>query len=278
MQEFQDGLGDAWASVATFLPKFIAFLAILVIGYFVAKAIEKVVDRVLERVGFDRAVERGGIGTALAQSRYDASSLLGKVAFYVVLLFVLQLAFGMFGPNPVSELITGVVSYLPNVFAAILIIVVGAAIAAAVKEIVEASVGGLSYGRALAIAASTAILVVTVFAALDQLNIAENVVTGLFYAMLAIVVGSAIVAVGGGGIKTMQRYWERTAERAEREGSNVRSEMDGAADRIRDRAETRAQQARGESPTQSQPQPAGVGGSTQPQPPLPQVGDPQPRR
>jgi Conserved TM helix len=105
-------------------------LAILVIGYFVAKAIEKVVDRVLERVGFDRAVERGRIGTALAQSRYDASSLLGKVAFYVVLLFVLQLAFGMFGPNPVSELITGVVSYLPNVFAAMLAIVVGSAIVA----------------------------------------------------------------------------------------------------------------------------------------------------
>jgi hypothetical protein len=131
----------------------------------------------------------------------------------------------------------------------------------------------LSYGRALAIAASSAILVVTVFAALDQLNIAENVVTGLFYAMLAIVVGSAVVAVGGGGIKTMQRYWERTAERAEREGSNVRSEMDGASDRIRDRAETRAQQVRGESP--AQPQTAGVGGSTQP---APQVRDSQPRR
>jgi hypothetical protein len=206
------------------------------------------------------------------------------VAFYVVLLFVLQLAFGMFGPNPVSELITGVVSYLPNVFAAILIVVVGAAIAAAVKEIVEASLGGLSYGKGLAIAASTAILVVTVFAALDQLNIAENVVTGLFYAILAVVVGSAIVAVGGGGIKTMQRYWERTAERAEREGSNMRDEMDGAADRIRDRAETRAEQVRGESPAQpqqsvghpTQPQPAGIGGSTRPA--SPQVGESQPRR
>ncbi len=69
----------------------------------------------------------------MAQSQYDASSLLAKVVFYVIFLFVLQLAFGMFGPNPVSELITGVVAYLPNVFAAILIIVVGAAIAAGVK-------------------------------------------------------------------------------------------------------------------------------------------------
>ncbi|MBA3289880.1 MAG: hypothetical protein H0U17_00115 [Actinobacteria bacterium] len=257
MQEFQDGLGDAWASIATFIPKFLAFLLILVIGYFVAKAVAKVIDQVLERVGFDRAVERGGIKKALAHSSYDASGILGKVAFYVIMLFVLQLAFGMFGPNPVSELITGVVSYLPNIFAAILIIVIGAAIAAAVKEIVEASLGGLSYGRGLAIGASTAILVVTVFAALDQLRIAEDIVTGLFYAILAIVVGSAVVAIGGGGIKTMQRYWERAAEKADQESSNMREEMGGAGERIRQRAQQRAEQARQASPSQQQ--------STQPQ-------------
>ena len=39
--------------------------------------------------------------------------------------------------------------------------------------------------------------------------------TGLWYAILAIVVGSAVVAVGGGGIKTMQRYWERATTKAE---------------------------------------------------------------
>jgi hypothetical protein len=40
-------------------------------------------------------------------------------------------------------------------------------------------------------------------------------VTGLWYAILAIVVGSAVVAIGGGGIKTMQRYWERATTKAE---------------------------------------------------------------
>jgi len=264
MEEFRDGLGDAWATVATFIPKFIAFLLILVIGYFVARAIAKAVDAVLERVGFDRAVERGGVGRALARSQYDASGLLGKLAFYVVMLFVLQLAFGMFGPNPVSELITGVVAYLPNVFAAILIVVIGSAIAAAVKEIVEASLGGLSYGRGLAIGASTAILVVTIFAALDQLNIAENIVIGLFYALLAIVVGASVVAIGGGGIKTMQRYWDRAAEHADRESSNVRSEMGGAGDRIRRRAEERMEQARSATTTE--------GSRTEPRAPVPAQG------
>jgi hypothetical protein len=250
MEEFRDGLGDAWASIATFIPKFVAFLLILLIGYFVAKAIAKAVDAVLERVGFDRAVERGGVGRALARSQYDASGFLSKLVFYVIMLFVLQLAFGMFGPNPVSELIAGVVAYLPNVFAAVLIVVIGSAIAAAVKELVEASLGGLSYGRGLAIGASTAILVITIFAALDQLNIAENIVTGLFYALLAIVVGASVIAIGGGGIKTMQRYWDRVADRADRESSNIRSQMDGVGDRIKHRAEARMDQARSATSTE----------------------------
>lgn len=242
MQQFKNGLGDAWASVATFLPKLVGFLLILIIGYFIAKLLAKVVDGILERVGFDRMVERGGVGRALASTRYDASDLLGKVVFYTLFLFVLQLAFGVFGPNPVSDLIKGVIAYLPNVLVAIIIIVIGAAIAAAVKDIVTAALGGLSYGKTLAIIASSAILVIAVFAALDQLQIAPAIVRGLFYALLAILVGSSIVAIGGGGIKTMSRYWERAAQRAEVETSNVKQQAQGSSARVAERVDERKQQ------------------------------------
>jgi hypothetical protein len=244
MSEFMSGLGEAWAAVAAFVPKLVAFLLILLIGWFVAKAIGRITDRVLERIGFDGWVERGGVKKALARSRYDASDLLSRIVYYIVLLFVLQLAFGVFGPNPISELLQGVIAYLPKVFAAILIIVVGSAIGAAVKEIVEASLGGLPYGRGLAIGAGTAILVIAAFAALDQLEIAPAIVQGLFYALLAIVVGSAVVAIGGGGIPTMRRYWERTADRAEAESPAIVEQARGSQERVEHRARERADQAR----------------------------------
>lgn len=135
MDQFRDGLGDAWTAVATFVPKLIGFLLILVVGYFIAKAIQKIVDGVLERVGFDNWVERGGIKQALARSQYDASSLMAKLVFFVVMLFVLQLAFGIFGTNPVSDMIAGVVAYLPKVFAAVLILVIGFAILQLVQHV-----------------------------------------------------------------------------------------------------------------------------------------------
>lgn len=223
MERFSEGLGDAWASVGEFLPKTIGFLLIVIVGYLVAKIVEKIVDRVLERAGFDRVVERGGVGKALAGSKYDASSLLAKVAFYAIFLFVLQLAFGAFGPNPVSSMINGVVAYLPNLFAAILIVVIAAAIAAAVKDIVGSALGSLSYGRALATAASVAILIIGGFAALDQLQIAPAIVNTLFIGVVALLVGAGIVAIGGGGIQTMAKYWQQAARRVEQETSGARS-------------------------------------------------------
>jgi hypothetical protein len=166
-------------------------------------------------------------------------------------LFVLQLAFGIFGPNPISDLIKGMVAYLPNVFVSIVIIVVGAAIAAAVKEIVEAALGGLGYGKAVAVVASTAILVLAAFAALDQLQIASSIVRGLYYALLAIVVGSSVVAIGGGGIQTMRRYWESAADRAELESNSISQHARGAKDRVTQRAVDRRQQFQDASPEES---------------------------
>src|SRR5438093_11417557 len=144
------GAAAALASVILWGPKLLMFIAILVIGYFVAKLVCKVLNRVLERVGFDRLVERGGVKRALARSNWDASDILSKLAFYFVMLFTLELAFGVFGPNPISALLTSIVAYLPNVFVAMVIIVLAGAIAAGVKQMIQAAVGGLTYGRFLA--------------------------------------------------------------------------------------------------------------------------------
>jgi hypothetical protein len=230
--DFAEGWEGAWARVAAFLPKFAAFLVILIIGWLVAKGIEKILDRVLERVGFDRLVERGGLRKPLEGSRLDASSILAKIAFYAAFLFVLQLAFGVFGPNPVSDLIEGLIAFLPRIFVAILIVVITAFVATGVRDIVQGSIGGLDYGRIVATAAMVLVWVVGLAAALNQIEVAPEVVNGLLYAMLALVVGVGIVAIGGGGIQPMRARWERALKRVEQEAPRVRREAQGATDRI----------------------------------------------
>jgi hypothetical protein len=190
------------------------------VGYLIAKAIAKILSKVLTRVGFDRLVERGGVKRALDRSSYDASGILAKVVYYAIMLFVLSTAFGVAGSNPISDYLLAVIAYLPLFFAAIVIVIVvviAAAIAAGARNLIENSLGGLSYARVLANLASGFILAIGVIAALDQLHIAAAVVSAILYAVLAALVGIAIVAVGGGGIKSMAQWWEAVAARYDKE-------------------------------------------------------------
>lgn len=223
--DLQTGLERAWTNIITFVPNLVAFLLILAIGYFVAKAIGKVVDKVLERVGFDRAVERGGIKQAMARSKYDASDIVSKLVFYTLFLFVLQLAFGVFGPNPVSDLLTDVIAFLPNVFVAIVIIVIASAIAKAVNDIVSNALGGLSYGSIVAKVASGFILFFGIVAALNQIGVAQFITQALTTALLVALVGTVIVGVGGGLVKPMQSRWERILDRASDEAQNAKQQV-----------------------------------------------------
>ena len=237
------GLQHAWANVILFVPKLLMFIAILVIGYFMAKFLCKLFNKVLEKVGFDRLVERGGVKRALDRTNWDASDILSKVLYYFVMLFALQLAFGVFGPNPISALLTGIIAYLPNVFAAAIMIVVAAAIATGVKQLIQAALGGLAYGKALGIAASVAIWTVGIFAALNQLNIAPAIINGLFYALLAVFVGSSIVGIGGAAIVPLRSRIEELLVRMQQEAPKIKAEAAGAKARVQGQMESWKQEA-----------------------------------
>ena len=218
---YNTGLDNAWSNVATFVPKFVIFLIILLIGWIIAKAITKALSAVLTRVGFDKAVERGGVKKALESSKYDASDVLAKIVYYAIMLFVLSTAFGVFGTNPISDYLRAVISYLPLVFVAIIIVIIASAVAAAAKALIENSLGELSYAKVLANVASGLILAFGVIAALDQLKIATNVVNAILYATLAAAVGVIVIAVGGGGIKTMSTRWEAVAQKYDEEKPRI---------------------------------------------------------
>ncbi|HSU02707.1 MAG TPA: hypothetical protein VLK03_09180 [Nocardioides sp.] len=232
----ENGLRDGISLIAEFLPKLILFLIILVVGLFVAKAIGKAINAVLERLGFDRAVERGGVKKALANSKMDASDIIAKLVYYTLMLFVLQLAFGVFGPNPISDLLTQVITFLPSLIVAIIILVVASAIAAAVKVLVEGALGGLSYGKTLANVASIFILFLGVVAALNQVGVATTVTLPVLVAILATVGGVIVVGVGGGLIKPMQHRWEGYLTKAEEEAPRIKREA-AAAPSVKDQAQ-----------------------------------------
>ena len=234
-------LGDGLSLVVTFVPRLLLFLVILLVGWLIAKALRKAVNAILERVGFDRAVERGGVGRALAQSKYDASDLVAAVVYYAILLITLQLAFGAFGPNPISDLLASIVAFLPALAVAIVIVVIAAAIAAAVRDLISGAMGGLSYGKVLANIASIFIIALGVIAALSQIGIAVAVTLPVLVAVLATIAGILIVGVGGGLIGPMRQRWETILTKAEREAPRAKAEAQANAGQARRRPQGKAQ-------------------------------------
>ena len=228
--EFEEGFNDAFKEAIALLPKIGYFLLILIVGIFLAKIVAKILTKVLQKVGFDRLVERGGVKQALSKSKYDAAGILGKIVYYFIFLLVLSAAFGVFGSrNPVSQFLAKIIAFLPNVFVAVLIVVIAAAVAAAVKELVQSTLGGLSYGSTLANGLSLVVLAFGVFAALDQLQIAPLIVTGIFYALLALIIVPMIIAFGVGGIDPAREAIRKAQSKGQDKAQEVKQEASSSS-------------------------------------------------
>jgi Conserved TM helix len=212
-QSFQNLMNTVFNAI----PKILLFLAILVIGWLVARVLMQAVATLLRKLKFDNFAQRGVVGQALGKSNYDASGLIAKIVYYMVLLVTLQLAFGVFGNNPVSTMLNAIVGWLPKAIVAIILIVVGSAIAKVVKDLITGAIGGLSYGRFVASLASVAIIAIFTIAALSQIGIAASVTQPILITVLATVGAILAIGVGGGLIKPMQGRWERMLNAAEQE-------------------------------------------------------------
>ncbi|MGW2380775.1 membrane protein [Streptomyces sp. NPDC001658] len=223
--DFTQGLNDAWSKVAQFVPKLVAFLIVLAIGWFVSKLIARVLDRVLRKVGSERLSERAGTERMLRDSTYDMTGIICRIVYYALMLITLQLALGVFGTNPVSTMINGIVAWLPRGIVAVVLVVVAMAIANAVRNIVAGALSSTSYGRTVATVMWACVLALGVIAALGQAGIARDVTRPLLYAALGTVAGILVVGVGGGMIQPMRQRWERMLTSVETESTRAKGSM-----------------------------------------------------
>ena len=217
--DITSSLQSALDAVVSFVPKAVAFLVILIVGWIIAKVLRKVISKLLARVGLDRVAERGGLRKYTG--KYTVSELSGLLVYFAVLLFTLQFAFNVFGPNPVSDLLNALVAWLPHLFIAGVIMVVAFAVGNTVFELISGAMSNTSYGRPMARVAQVLIIAVAAIAALNQIGIATTVTTPILIAGLAMMVGVVVVGVGGGMIAPMRSRWERMLGAAENEGGRL---------------------------------------------------------
>ncbi len=207
--EWSSGIESAWQDVAKFVPKLIGALAVLIIGWIIAKVIRNVIVKVLNKVKLDTYVDKAGIGAPLERAGYPNSvDLIGKIIYFGLMLLVIQLAVGVFGETAVSELINDLVAFIPRLVVAIIIVVITGVIANGVRDIMSPAVAHLSAGDLLKKAAFVAIWLVGAFAALDQLQVAKDVVDTLFQTIVYSLGFILVIKFGVGGVwAARDRFW-----------------------------------------------------------------------
>ena len=207
--EFTGPIEDAFSDLFSFVPKLVVLLLILVIGYFVARFIRRAIVTLLRKVRFDDYIDKAGIGGPLERAGFaDSGRFLAMIIYYLIMLVVLQIALSAFGDNAVSDVINDLIAFIPKVIVAIIIMIVTGLVANAVRNILAPAVADQSFGNLATSVAVGAIWLIGGFAALDQLEIAADIVDQLFTAIVGSLSLILILKFGIGGIwEARDRFW-----------------------------------------------------------------------
>ena len=219
------------------LPRLIGALVILVIFYIVARVVRTLIQRLLPKTGIDRAVHSGQYGEYVARyaSGFTPSAVIAGIAFWFILLTGVLLALSTLGIEALDNAIGSVVGYLPNVIAAIIILVVAIAIAGVVGGAIAKLMGDTALGKIAATLVPVLVLTVAVFMALVQLDIAVEIVTGMFYIVLGGIVLAAALAFGLGGRNAAQRLLDGAYDKGQAAMPQAKAEVALAKERAAER-------------------------------------------
>src|SRR5919106_5829496 len=190
-------LQNALSTFLSYIPQLIGALIIRIVGYIVAKALQALIGRVLQAVGFDRWMERGGIKQFFdrAETNQTPHSILGQLVFWFVFIIAITMAADALGIPQVSAVLAQLIAYIPSIIAAILILILAALLANFISGIVRGATGS----DLLVSIARYAIIVYAVFAALTQLGLAVQLTANTFLIVLGAVALAAAIAFGIGG-------------------------------------------------------------------------------
>lgn len=185
--------------LVAFIPKFILGLVILLIGIIIASILKQVVLEVSKALRLETFLKKYGVPEA--KDEFSWTSILAEIVrWFVIILFLLPTA-DVWGLPKIDTVLNEVLLYLPNVFVAVVIALVGFVVARIAHDVVLASARGLSPDTARTVASITrwAIGIFVILAVLNQLGVAADLVKILFTGFVAMLAIAGGIAFGLGG-------------------------------------------------------------------------------
>jgi hypothetical protein len=197
------GVSDAVHQVIAYLPKFFGALVVLLVGVVVAYVLKMIVVRLLKAVKLQPYANKVKLNEVFP-GQYDVAELVGDlVKWFFIIVFLLQ-ALSIAQLLQVNDLVTGLLRYIPNVLASVVLVLVGGVFADLARRVVvnAARLVGSAGAAMLGEVAKYAIWTVVVFTTLAQLGVNTTFLNDVFVAIVAMlaVAGGLAFGLGGQGV------------------------------------------------------------------------------
>ncbi len=219
MQEldiFVASLTSFWTELASFIPQLLGAIIALVLGWMLAKLARSGVMRLLILLKFDKATEKSGLEAFMKHAELELSvgSVIGNLVYWLIILVMIVTVANSLGLSMVADLFNKVVLYIPNVIVAILVLVFGTILARFINRLVFAWLNNMEFQGALTVSTFSeyAMLVFVFFMAMEQLQIANELLTAAFIISFGAIGLAFAIAFGLGAKDWASRVIEKVVE------------------------------------------------------------------
>lgn len=212
-----ESLQTLWLQLIAFLPRLVAALLLLFVGWMVAKVLRRTAVKFLKVMRLDVVAERAGIEDFLIQGgvRYTAVTIVAGLVYWTVLLAVMLAALNSLGLQSAAELFHRIVLYLPNVLVAALVLLFGSLLGRFVRTALFSYLNNIGVEGAVFIShvAQWAIILFVVSVALEQLSIGGAILVSAFQILFGAICLALALAFGLGGRRwaahILDKLWSR---------------------------------------------------------------------
>lgn len=194
--------GEVWVSLLGFIPSILGAIVIFAVGLILAFWAKRLVVEFLKIIRFEKLAKSAGIDRYLKKADIKLSfvALLGTIVEWIVILIFFMAVVDILGLSAVSDVLAVLLGYIPNVIAAALIIAAGYIIAGVVEGLVRGALVSIDHDIAKPTSklARWIIMIIAVFAAIDQLRIAQGLIATFFQGLTYTIVLAVGLSVGLG--------------------------------------------------------------------------------
>ncbi|MFI5234111.1 MAG: hypothetical protein ACHQXA_00230 [Gemmatimonadales bacterium] len=234
MSELIQRLRDGIDALGGYAPAIGVAVVIILAGLVFARQLERWIDSLLQRLNFNQMAAAGGITEAVGRARkgLDPVHAVGKLIFWLVMLVVILLASAALGLESISQMFGMMLAFIPTLVAGIVIVIIGIIVGEFVRGLISASAGSVDGVPTLAKLAKAAVVLIAIFMAIQQMGVAEQIVTAAFILIVGAVALAAGLAFGLGNRELAgeitRRWYEEGRQRRKKGGETTPGHGAGA--------------------------------------------------